>query len=114
MTVLIALLVGVLYGTGIYMMLRRSLVKLVAGLMLLANASNLLVFAGGGLVRGKPPLIAEGAMTAAADSADPLPQALVLTAIVISFGVTAFFLVLIKLAYQKAGADDLDHLGGSS
>jgi hypothetical protein len=69
------------------MMLRRSIVKLMIGLMLLSNAANLLIFTAAGLTRGVPPLVPEGLTRPDGLSADPLPQALVLTAIVISFGV---------------------------
>jgi multicomponent Na+:H+ antiporter subunit C len=99
--------VGLLYAAGIYMMLRRSIVKLVLGLVLLSHASNLLIFTVGGLTRGEAPLVSpEG--TPPPGMADPVPQALILTAIVIGLGVQAFALVLVKRAYQIVGTDDLD------
>ncbi|MFP4129296.1 MAG: Na+/H+ antiporter subunit C [Halorhodospira sp.] len=110
---LMAVLVGIAFAAALYMMMRRSIVKLVIGLILLSNAANLLFFTAGGLTRGAPPLIPEGAEAPAGAVADPLPQALILTAIVISFGVLAFALVLIRRAYQVVQADDLDQMKGT-
>jgi len=107
---LLAFVVGSLYAGAFYMLLRRSLVKLLLGLALLSHAANLLIFTAAGLQRGRPPLIPEGADTLAAPYADPLPQALVLTAIVISFAVLAFGLVLFHRNYQELGTDDLDDM----
>ena len=95
---LLAIAVGLLYAAAIYMMLRRSIVKLVIGLMLLSNAANLLIFTSAGVTAGAPPLIPEGASIPDGVIADPLPQALILTAIVIAFGVLAFAVVLIHRA----------------
>lgn len=104
-----AIVVGSLYAAGLYMMLRRSIVKLVIGLVLLSHASNLLIFTVGRLTPGSPPLVPEHDHVVAVESiADPLPQALILTAIVIGLGVQAFTLVLLKRAYQTVGTDDLD------
>ena len=110
MELMLAIVVGVLYGCGIYMMMRRSIVKWIIGLALLSHAANVLIFTLGGLTRGRPPVIPAGATEMAGPVADPLPQALILTAIVIGFGVQAFALVLVKRAYQEAGTDDLDAL----
>lgn len=110
MTTFWALVVGILFAFAIYMLLRRNLAKLVIGLILLSNAANLLIFSSAGLVRGKPPMIPADAQTLAAGHADPLPQALILTAIVISFGLLAFFLALLRLAYMRLGISDLEKL----
>lgn len=110
MGIVLAIVVGGLYAAGLYMMMRRSLVKLIIGLALLSHAANLLIFTGGGITRARPPLIPEGAEQLVAPYADPLPQALILTAIVISFGVLAFALVLIHSSYQTVGTDDLDEM----
>ncbi|MGE6606313.1 Na+/H+ antiporter subunit C [Halomonas sp. NPDC076908] len=107
---IMAVAIGLLYATAIFMMLRRSIVKLVIGLMLLSNAANLLIFTTAGMTRGAPPLIPEGMMRPVGDVADPLPQAVVLTAIVIAFGVLAFAVVLIRRAYEVVKADDLDKM----
>jgi multicomponent Na+:H+ antiporter subunit C len=105
---MMAVLVGVLYATGIYMILRRSIGRLVLGVALLSNAANLLILTASGLVRGRPPLVPEHSAVPPGPVGDPLPQALILTAIVISFGVIAFTLVLIHRATEIAGTDDVD------
>jgi multicomponent Na+:H+ antiporter subunit C len=110
---LMAYVIGVLFASAVYMMLRRSIVKLVIGLMILSNAANLLIFTVAGMTRGAPPLIPEGLTEPASAVADPLPQALVLTAIVIAFGVLAFAVVLIHRAYEVVGTDDLDTMKGT-
>jgi multicomponent Na+:H+ antiporter subunit C len=110
MEVLLAVVIGGLYAVGLYMMLRRSLVKLVIGLAILSHGANLLIFTIGGLVRARAPIVPPGATEPVPPFADPLPQALVLTAIVISFGVTAFTIVLLQRAYQAVGTDDLDQM----
>lgn len=107
METVLAFVIGALYAAGLYMMMRRSVIKLIIGLGLLGHAANLLIFTVGGLNRGEPPLIAGGEQTLSGSFADPLPQALILTAIVIGFGVQAFTVVLIKRAYQTTGTDDL-------
>ena len=112
-TLLMALLIGALYAAGVYLMLRRNLVKLIMGLILLGNGANLLIFTIGGLVRAAPPLAAPGASAPPSGVADPLPQALVLTAIVIGFALTAFFAVLIKRVFAVTGTDDTDALRSS-
>ena len=109
MEILLAITVGALYAAGFYLILRRSLVKVIIGLALLSHAANLFLFTVGGLTRGKTPLISESGGLPT-DYADPLPQALILTAIVIGFGLQAFALVLFKRVYQTVGSDDLDEL----
>jgi multicomponent Na+:H+ antiporter subunit C len=113
MDVLLAILVGILYAAGIYMMLRRSVVKLILGLILLSHGANLFIFTISRVTRGKPPLIPENAETITGEFADPVPQALILTAIVIAFGVQAFAIVLLKKVYQTTESDDLDDLGST-
>jgi multicomponent Na+:H+ antiporter subunit C len=110
MNFILAITVGLLYSSGMYMMLRRSIVKLIIGLILLSHAANLLIFTISRITRGKPPLIEEGHEVIEGPFADPVPQALILTAIVISFGVQAFAIVLLKKVYQKTNTDDLDKL----
>jgi multicomponent Na+:H+ antiporter subunit C len=110
MNFLLAIMVGILYAAGTYLILRRSLAKVIFGLIFLGHAANLLIFTIGRLTKGAPPFIPAGAETLAEPYADPLPQALILTAIVIGFGVQAFAIVLFKRAYQTVGSDDLDHL----
>lgn len=110
MELLLAITVGGLYAAGFYMILRRSLVKVIIGLALLSHAANLFLFTVGGLTRGESPLIPAGSETPVGAYADPLPQALILTAIVIGFGLQAFALVLFKRVYQTIDSDDLDDL----
>jgi multicomponent Na+:H+ antiporter subunit C len=111
MEVLLALASGVLYAAGIYLMLRRRLAQLIIGLGLLSNGTNLLIFTAGGLTRARPPVLAAGATTLEPPYADPVPQALVLTAIVIGFGLTAFSLVLAHRVHETVGSDDVDDVG---
>lgn len=110
METVLAFVVGGLYAAGLYLMLRRNLVRLVIGLGLLTNAANLLIFTVAGLNRGRPPLIPAGASAPAPPYADPLPQAMILTAIVIGFGLLAFAVVLAYRAYETVGTDDLDEM----
>jgi multicomponent Na+:H+ antiporter subunit C len=91
-------------------MLRRRLAQVIMGLSVLTNAANLLIFTVGGLTRGRPPLVPEGAEPPPGAYADPVPQALILTAIVIGFGVLAFTLALAYRAYEMVGYDDLYHM----
>lgn len=102
----LTLLIGLLVVCSIYLMLSRNLVRVVLGLSLLSNAVNLVIFVSGRLTRAIPPLIAEGSTVPPEGYANPLPQALVLTAIVIGFGLTAFALVLTYRAYQELGTVD--------
>lgn len=111
MNLVMAILIGALYAAGIYMMLRRSLVKIILGLIFLGHAANLLIFTIGNLTKGRAAFIPEGLSQPAEPFADPLPQALILTAIVIGFGVQAFAIILFKRVYKTVGSDDIDNLG---
>lgn len=113
MIFLLAILVGVLYGAGVYMILRRSLVKVIIGLIFLGHAANLLIFTIGRVTKGNPAFIPSGTEKIVEPFADPLPQALILTAIVIGFGVQSFAIVLFKRAYQEVGTDDLDEMNST-
>ena len=100
-----------MYGSGFYLILRRRLAQLIVGLGLLSNGTNLLIFTGGGLTRARAPIIPEGQTVMTGAFADPVPQALVLTAIVIGFGVLAFSLVLAHRVHAMTGSDDIDEMG---
>jgi multicomponent Na+:H+ antiporter subunit C len=100
----------VLFGCGIYLMLRRNVVKLLLGIMLLSQATNLLIFTAGGLRAPESALIPPGETVLSSPYPDPLPQALVLTAIVIGFGVLAFAIVLVQQAYRATGTEDMDDM----
>ena len=105
---LLALVVGALFTCGIYLLLRRNLLRFIFGLILLSNGVNLLIFTAGRLTRANPPLIPEGAVIPESGVANALPQALVLTAIVIGFGLIAFALTLLLRAYGALGTVDTD------
>ena len=110
MELVLAIMIGVLYAAGIYMILRRSLVKLILGIIILGNGANLLIFLLGRITKGAPPII-PGDLKVFEDAyADPVPQALILTAIVISFGLQSFAIILIKRAYKVVKTDDLDEM----
>lgn len=106
MSVNITLLVimGVLFACGIYLLTERSLTRVLLGIILLGNGVNLLILAMGGPA-GRPPLVKDG--VAAEDYSDPLPQALILTAIVITFAVTAFMLGIIYRSWWLSRKDDV-------
>lgn len=110
MEIELALIVGALFTAGTYMILRRNIVKMIIGISLLGHGANLLIFAAGGLTHSLPPLVPEESLRPGIDTADPLPQALVLTAIVIGFGITAFSLVLFQRAYQTLNTADPDQM----
>lgn len=110
MELVLAFVTGAMYAAGLFMMMRRSIFNMILGLILFGHASNLLIFTLGGLKRGHPPFVAADAAAATAGLPDPLPQALILTAIVIGFGVNAFAVVLIRRSHDATGADDLNQL----
>jgi multicomponent K+:H+ antiporter subunit C len=99
--------IAVLTGCGVYLVLRARIFPVILGVMLLGYAANLFLLAMGRLSVTTPPIIVEGAER----YADPLPQALVLTAIVIGFGMAAF---LVVLALKAALVTGTDHVDGSS
>jgi len=101
---LVASTIGVLTAAGIYLCLRGRTFPVVLGLAMLSYAINVFLFAMGRLVIDRPPIYEKGL----ADYADPLPQALVLTAIVISFGMTALVVVLSLRTYLETGTDQVD------
>jgi multicomponent Na+:H+ antiporter subunit C len=110
MEIELAVIIWILFTAGFYLILRRSIVKLLLGLVLLSHAANMLIFASAGITRGRAPLVPKDAVAMEGAYADPLPQALILTAIVISFGVIAFAMVLFERAYKVIGTDDLDSM----
>jgi multicomponent Na+:H+ antiporter subunit C len=103
----LTLAIGVLFAAGTFLILRRSLLKVVIGFSLMSHGTNLLLLTAGKLKRGAVPILVEGY---GGTYTDPLPQALILTAIVISFAMTAFMLALVYKTYQAFGTDDLDRL----
>jgi multicomponent Na+:H+ antiporter subunit C len=103
MELLIAIVVGVLVAASVYLMLARNVLRFLFGLILISNAANLTIFVSGRLTPEAPPLIPEGADAPIGLVANALPQALVLTAIVIGFGLFAFALMLVYRGYQSLG-----------
>ena len=105
----LALLIGVLYTVGTYLLLQRTLTRIVIGLGLLGHGANLLLLQAGGPAGGVPFIGSDGGGTAgvAGGTADPLPQAMVLTAIVITFGVSAFLLALAYRSWVLNGEDEV-------
>ncbi|MDO4581676.1 MAG: Na(+)/H(+) antiporter subunit C [Bacillota bacterium] len=104
MEFLMAITIGVLFAAGTYLMLSRTLLRVLIGTCLVSHGTLLLLITMGKLKRGVGPILG-GALDSAA-YVDPLPQALILTAIVIGFGVTAFIIVLSYRAYQSLDSDD--------
>lgn len=109
MEILMSILIGFLFMAAVYLILSRSLLRIIIGTGLLSHGTHLLLITMGGLGGEAPPVLAEGVT----DYADPLPQALILTAIVISFGVTAFSLVLAYRTYKEVGTDNMDLMKGT-
>jgi len=106
MEAVFSLLVGLFFVVGIYLILSRHMIRIVLGIAVFGNAVNLLIFTSGRLMRETAPIIPAGLDQLPGPAANPLPQALILTAIVISFSFFAFVLVLAYRAYQEIGADD--------
>lgn len=108
MEAVLAVLVGILFGVGAYLMMERSLIRLLFGLVLISNAAGLAVFASGRLTWGQPAIVPAGALAPDGEIANALPQALMLTAIVIAFGLIAFALVLAERAFRWLGTVDTE------
>ncbi|HEU4807395.1 MAG TPA: Na(+)/H(+) antiporter subunit C [Homoserinimonas sp.] len=104
-TLLLVILMAVMYASGVYLMLERSMTRVVLGFLLVGNATNILILVMGGR-RGLAPILGDGASVE--EFNDPLPQAFILTAIVITFGVTAFLLALIYRSWRLSRADELE------
>ncbi|MGJ9381657.1 Na(+)/H(+) antiporter subunit C [Salipaludibacillus neizhouensis] len=109
MEILMIVTAGIIISVSTYLLLTRSILRVVFGIVLLSHGVHLLILTMAGLMGGSPPLLTEDASS----YTDPLPQALILTAIVISFGVTAFVLVLGYRTYKEHKTDDLDQLRGN-
>ncbi|MDJ0801269.1 MAG: Na+/H+ antiporter subunit C [Desulfobacterales bacterium] len=105
-----AVLVGIMVAGSVYLILGRNLIRFIFGLVLASNAVNLLLFTGGRLAEPSPPLIPEGSLTPAGPVANALPQALMLTAIVIGFALLVFIFVLFYRAYQEIGTVDTEFM----
>lgn len=108
MEIAVIALIGVFLAVAIFLLLSRSLIRMLLGLAILGNGVNLLILVCGRLTRIIPPIVPERLTTPAGPVANPLPQALILTAIVIGFAMFTFLLVLVYRAYQTIGTDDTD------
>lgn len=104
-----SIIVGILFTIGTYLILSKTLLRIILGTSIIGHGVNLLLLTMGGLKKGGPPLLGfkETIFT------DPLPQALLLTAIVINFATTALFLVLSYRTYQVVGTNNVDQLRGN-
>jgi multicomponent Na+:H+ antiporter subunit C len=109
MELIMAIVIGILFMAAVYLILSRSILKIILGTGLLSHGAHLLILTMGGLGGTSPPVLADGVT----DYADPLPQALILTAIVISFGVTAFILVLAYRTYGEHQTDNMNLMRGN-
>ena len=109
MELLVASAIGLLAASGVYLALRPHSFAVILGLSLLSYAVNLVLFAAGRLAPGRPPIVVPGG----GPYTDPLPQALVLTAIVISFGMTAVLVMLALGSFLRAGQDRVNDDDGA-
>lgn len=110
MEALLVALVGIFIAVGVYLILSRALFRMLLGVVVLGNGVNLLILVAGRLTRAVPPIVPPGASAPDGYFANPLPQALILTAIVISFAIFAFFAVLALRTYEAMDADNTDHM----
>jgi multicomponent Na+:H+ antiporter subunit C len=104
----LAVLVGLFIALGVYLLLSRSIIRMLLGVTIFGNGVNLLIFTAGRLTREVAPIVPGGLDYPAGPIANPLPQALILTAIVIGFAMFSFLLVLAYRAYQALDADNTD------
>ena len=108
MEIILSAAIGILSASGIWLVLRPRSFQVVIGLCLLSYAVNLFIFSMGRLTPGAPPIMPKGGFVDPTLYADPLPQSLVLTAIVISFATTALFLVVMIASRGMTGTDHVD------
>lgn len=109
MEFIICILAGILFATGIYNILQKQMLRIIIGTGLISHGAHLFILTMGKLKQGKPPILTEGIT----DYTDPLPQALILTSIVISFGITSLILVLAYRTAQKNDTDNMEELRGT-
>lgn len=109
MKLVISLILGILFAASIFLMFQKSFFKLIIGVIIFGYGTIFFLFSIGGLTRDAPPLLYDKAQNIES-LADPVPQALTLTAIVISIGVQLFVIVLLRKAYERVGTEDLDEL----
>ena len=110
MEFVLALVVGLFIAAGIYLLLSRALIRMLMGVLVLGNGVNLLIFTAGRLTREGAPIVPAGLEQVSGPISNPLPQALILTAIVIGFAMFSYLLVLAYRAYQTLDCDDTDKM----
>jgi multicomponent Na+:H+ antiporter subunit C len=103
MEIPLAVTVGAVFGCGLYLVMQRNLLRFVFGLLLLSGSVNMLIFTAGRLRRGAPPIIPDGSSVPIGEVSNALPQALILTAIVIGFGLVVFAMILLLRTYERLG-----------
>lgn len=110
METFITIISGILFSVGTYLILNKNLLRIILGITIFSHATHLMLLSINGLKKGAAPLLGENATS----YTDPVPQALILTSIVISFALTAFLLVLGYRTYMELGTDNMKHLRGNS
>lgn len=111
MGLLLSILTGILFATGVYLLLHKSFMNLIVGIIVFGNACNLFLLIAGGLFRDNPAFVhKDGTAVQIEQMADPVPQSFILTAIVIGLGVQAFAIVLLKRVYQTSKTNNVDEL----
>ncbi len=106
----VVILIGLFVVVAVYLLLSKSMIRMLLGLALFGNAVNLVILVSGRLTREIPPIVPDGLKVPDGPIANPLPQALILTAIVIGFAMFTFLLVLSFRAYRSLGVDDTDEM----
>jgi|SRR3954451_3478214 multicomponent Na+:H+ antiporter subunit C len=109
METIMSILVGLFFTIGTYLILSKNMLRIILGTSVISHGINLLIMTMGGLKTGSPPLLSEKTLS----FTDAIPQALILTAIVINFAVTALLLVLSYKIYKVYGTDDMEQLRGN-
>lgn len=110
MEIVMSIVIGIVFAVSVYLLLSRNLIRVILGTLTISHGVHLLLITMSELQRGAPPLLNYGEESLT----DPLPQALVLTAIVIAFGVSSMLLVMAYRTYQEHKTEDLDQLRGSA
>ena len=109
MEIIICILAGILFAIGVYNILQKQFLRIIVGTTLISHGAHLFILTMGELKRGLPPILTDGIT----QYTDPLPQALILTSIVISFGITSLILVLAYRTAKENGTDNMEQLRGN-
>ena len=112
MALIISILVGLLFTAGLFLIMKRNILEVLLGTLLLSHGVNLLLIAMGGWAPdGKPPILESGESLPPSAYADPLPHALILTAIVIAFGITSFLVVIVLRGFEETNSSEFGETG---